>query len=244
MFDPVRTARHPRTEEGGPIIPTPSILVFDVNETLLAIDSLAPLFDDVFGDRRVLREWFNQLILYSMTATLSDHYVDFFTLGPSVLRMLGAIHEVTVTDDDIERLREGFRTMPPHPEVVDGLNRLHEEGLRLVSLTNSPHRPGTPTPLENAGLANFFEQQLSVDASHAFKPAPVVYRHACRQLGASPTDCMMVAAHHWDLLGARNTGFSTALITRPGNAPVGALPQPDIVAKDLLEFAAHLKRDG
>ncbi|WP_081282420.1 haloacid dehalogenase type II [Mycobacterium asiaticum] len=244
MFDPVRTARHPRTEEGGPINPTPSILVFDVNETLLAIDSLAPLFGDVFGDRRVLREWFNQLVLYSMTATLSEHYVDFFTLGPSVLRMLGAIHDVTVTDDDIERLREGFRTMPPHPDVVDGLNRLRDDGLRLVSLTNSPHRPGTPTPLENAGLADFFEQQFSVDASHAFKPAPVVYRHACQELGVSPTDCMMVAAHHWDLLGARNAGFGTALITRPGNAPVGALPQPDIIAKDLAELAARLRRDG
>lgn len=244
MFDPVRTARHPRTEEGGPINPTPSILVFDVNETLLAIDSLAPLFGDVFGDPRVLREWFNQLVLYSMTATLADHYVDFFTLGPSVLRMLGTVHEVAVTDDDIERLRAGFRTMPAHPDVVDGLNRLRDDGLRLVSLTNSPHRPGTPTPLENAGLADLFEQQLSVDASRAFKPAPVVYRHACRELGVSPADCMMVAAHHWDLLGARNAGFSTALITRPGNAPVGALPQPDIVARDLPELVAHLKRDS
>ncbi|OBJ65697.1 haloacid dehalogenase, type II [Mycobacterium asiaticum] len=224
--------------------PTPSVLVFDVNETLLAIDSLAPLFGDVFGDRRVLREWFNQLVLYSMTATLSDHYVDFFTLGPSVLRMLGTIHEVSVTDDDIELLRAGLRTMPAHPDVADGLNRLRDDGLRLVSLTNSPHHPGIPTPLENAGLAGLFEQQFSVDTSHAFKPAPVVYRHTCQKLGVSPADCMMVAAHHWDLLGARNAGFSTALITRPGNAPVGALPQPDIVASDLLELAARLKKDN
>ena len=36
----------------------PSICVFDVNETLLDIESLAPLFQRLFGDRKVVREWF------------------------------------------------------------------------------------------------------------------------------------------------------------------------------------------
>ena len=38
------------------------IIVFDVNETLLDIDTLAPLFERVFGDATVLREWFAQLM--------------------------------------------------------------------------------------------------------------------------------------------------------------------------------------
>ena len=41
----------------------PSVLVFDVNETLLDIEALNPLFERVIGDRRVLREWFGQLVL-------------------------------------------------------------------------------------------------------------------------------------------------------------------------------------
>ena len=40
----------------------PSVLVFDVNETLLDFESMAPLFQRVFGDRRVLREWLGPLI--------------------------------------------------------------------------------------------------------------------------------------------------------------------------------------
>ncbi|KKN71153.1 hypothetical protein LCGC14_0423930 [marine sediment metagenome] len=46
------------------------IIVFDVNETLLDITTLAPLFSRVFGDSTVLREWFAQLILYSQKMTL------------------------------------------------------------------------------------------------------------------------------------------------------------------------------
>ena len=53
---------------------TPSVLVFDVNETLIDIDSIAPLFGRLFGDERVLREWFGQLVTYSMTVTLAGSY--------------------------------------------------------------------------------------------------------------------------------------------------------------------------
>ena len=179
---------------------TPSVLVFDVNETLIDIDAMAPLFGELFGDRRVLREWFNQLVMYSMTATLSDHYVDFFTLGQGVLRMLADIYRVSIADADALRLRKGMLTMPAHPDVTDGLTRLRNNGFRLVTLTNSPPSPGGPTPLENAGLAGFFERQLSVHPCHAFKPSPVVYRYVCQELEVTPADCMMVAAHVWDTL--------------------------------------------
>jgi 2-haloacid dehalogenase len=223
-------------------MPTPSVLVFDVNETLIDIDSIAPLFGQLFGDERVLREWFGQLVMYSMTATLAESYVDFFALGQGVLRMVGDIHGVEITDDDAHRLQEQMRTMPAHPDVVDGLTALRDKGFRLATLTNSPHRPGTTTPLENAGLDDFFEQQLSVESCHAFKPAPVVYRHACEALGVAPADCMMVAAHVWDTIGAQRVGFSGALITRPGNPPlpVHGLPQPDLVVDDLGQLAEQL----
>ena len=48
----------------------PSVCVFDVNETLLDIDSIAPLFQRIFGDRKAVREWFGQLILYSAIVQL------------------------------------------------------------------------------------------------------------------------------------------------------------------------------
>jgi hypothetical protein len=34
----------------------PSLLVFDVNETLIDFESMAPLFERIFGARTVLRE--------------------------------------------------------------------------------------------------------------------------------------------------------------------------------------------
>lgn len=220
----------------------PSVLVFDVNETLIDIEFIAPLFGEVFGDERVLREWFGQLVMYSMTATLAGYYTDFFTLGQGVLRMLAAIHRADITDGDMVRLKAAMLTMPAHPEASDALATLRDNGFRLVTLTNSPPNPDGPSPLENAGLAGFFERQFSVDACRAFKPAPAVYRYVCETLDVQPADCMMVAAHVWDTLGAHNVGFGTALIARPGNPPlpVEGLPQPTLVVNDLRELAERL----
>jgi 2-haloacid dehalogenase len=220
----------------------PAVLVFDVNETLIDIEAMAPLFEQIFGDPRVMREWFNQLVMYSMTATLSGRYIDYFTLGQGLLPMLADIHGVQITDDDLRSVKHGMLTMPAHPDVADALTMLRDNGFRLVTLTNSPPNPDGPSPLEHAGLAQFFERTFSVEACRAFKPVPTVYRYVCEELTVAPEDCMMVAAHVWDTVGAQCAGLSGALITRPGNAPlpIPDLPQPALVARDLREFAQQL----
>jgi 2-haloacid dehalogenase len=222
---------------------SPSVLVFDVNETLIDIDSLEPHFERMFGDRRVLREWFGQLVMYSMTVTLSDTYVDFFTLGRAVLRMTADVHGLQISDEDVAALATAMRTMPAHPDVADGLAALREQGYRLVTLTNSPPNPGVPTPLEHAGLGHHFERQFSVDTWRVFKPARQLYIGVADELGVAPSACMMVAAHVWDTMGAQAAGFSGALITRRGNAPLSAegLPRPTIVATDVGDLAEQLR---
>jgi 2-haloacid dehalogenase len=221
----------------------PSVLVFDVNETLIDIEALSPLFEQTFGDARLMREWFGQLVMYSMTTALSGCYVDFFTLGQGVLRMLGEIHGSRIPEEDLDRIKQAMMTMPAHPDVADGLATLRENGYRLVTLTNSPPNLGVPSALESAGLGGYFERQFSVDACRTFKPARDVYDHVCRELEVTAGDCMMVAAHVWDTIGAQSAGYSAALITRPGNAPltVVGLPRPTHVAADLRQLAQRLK---
>jgi 2-haloacid dehalogenase len=118
-----------------------SVLVFDVNETLIDIESMAPLFERVFGDPQAVREWFNQLVMYSMAATLSGHYVDYVSLGQGLLQMLASTHRLAIIDDDVQALKDSMLTMPAHPDVEDGLTALRDNGFRLVTLTNSPGLP-------------------------------------------------------------------------------------------------------
>jgi 2-haloacid dehalogenase len=220
----------------------PSVLIFDVNETLLDVESMKPLFERVFGDERVLREWLGHLFLYSMTLTLSGLYKDFFSLGQGVLEMVGAIHKVKVKPADVEALKKGMLTMPAHPDVKKGLKQLKQAGFRMVTLTNSPLNQGGKTPLENAGLADFFERQFSVETARAYKPAHVLYHMVAQELDVPPSACCMIAAHVWDTIGAQSAGLAAGLLTQPGNAPllVSGLPQPNVVAPDLPALAAKM----
>ncbi|AOM00969.1 haloacid dehalogenase type II [Cobetia marina] len=218
-----------------------SVLVFDVNETLLDITTLSPLFGRVFGDEGVLREWFAQLVLYSQTMTLAHRYTPFGELGVGVLKMVADIHQVTLKDSDIDELKSRMAEMPAHPDVAPALERLKQAGFRLVTLTNSP-AGASPTPLEKAGISEAFEQHFSVGAVEQFKPAPATYQHVAEQLEVKLDDMCMVACHVWDTIGAQAAGMQGALLTRPHNAvlPASNVPTPDHVADELMTLADHL----
>ncbi|HEX4146568.1 MAG TPA: haloacid dehalogenase type II [Pirellulales bacterium] len=222
--------------------PKPSVLVFDVNETLIDVESMTPLFRRVFGNEAVLREWFGQLVLYSMTLTLSGLYNDYLSLAQGVFAMVGAIHGVDVKPADLEALKQSMLSMPAHADVEIGLKQLKDAGFRMVTLTNSPPGKGQPTPLENAALAGFFERQFSVEMARAYKPAQILYHRVAQELEVPSSACCMIAAHVWDTIGAQSAGLAAALVTRSGNAPlpVPGLPQPGVVAPDLPALAAQM----
>lgn len=219
----------------------PKIMLFDVNETLIDIESLEPLFERLFGDRGRLREWFQQVVLYSNVVTLAGRYTDFFALGRGVLEMLGFIYKVQVAVQDIEQLRTGMLSMRPHPDVPEALKLLQDAGFRLMTLTNSPPNP-SGSPLEHAGLAHYFERQFSVDAVQRFKPSPDTYNMVVDVLGVFPSDICMIATHVWDTIGAQSVGLSAGLLTRPGNGPlrIPGIPEPQVIAEDLPTLARQL----
>jgi 2-haloacid dehalogenase len=216
------------------------LLVFDVNETLLDLEALAPHFERMFGEGSSLREWFAQVILYSEAITLSDNYVPFGELGSAVLRMLARTRGAQINDTDLQELKEAVAIMPPHPEVQGALVRLREAGFRLYTLTNNP-KATCARQLEQAGISSLFEGQFSVDDTvHRYKPAREVYREVEEFFGLSPADLCLIACHTWDILGAAAAGWKTAFIARPGNAPLAVGAQPLIQGHDLNVVAQEL----
>lgn len=219
------------------------VIVFDVNETLLDITTLEPLFERVFDDPAVFREWFAQLILYSQTMTLSGLYLPFGELAVGTLRMLASIHGVALTDNDIDELKARMGSMPAHADVLPALRQLRDAGFQLVTLTNSAIGP-SPTPLDLAGLGEFFERTFSVEEVQKFKPAPETYRLVAREMHVELADLCLVACHLWDTIGAQAAGCQGALITRPHNAvlPAAYVPLPDLQSLDLTDLADQIVR--
>lgn len=215
------------------------VIVFDVNETLLDIEILEPFFERTFGDARVMRQWFAELILYSQALTLSGSYAPFGQLAGAVLKMVAEIKNVSLTTKDLDALKDMMGRLPAHQDAAPALEKLRSAGFRLVTLTNSAPEAGQAV-LQKAGLSHYFEQQFSVDAVKRFKPAIETYGSVTSALGADPSSLRLVAAHTWDTLGAIAAGWKAALLTRPGNAPLPVGDQPDVVEKDLLAMARRI----
>jgi 2-haloacid dehalogenase len=215
------------------------LIVFDVNETLLDLGTMEPIFERIFGDRNAMRLWFANLILYSAALTVAGVYVPFTDIGAAVMKMLGDAQGVTIDEADRRELTEKFSTMPPHPEVPAALRKLRDAGFRLFTLTDNLLEVQT-RQLEHGGIADLFEQRFSADGVKHHKPSPQAYGYLEKQMGVKPSEVCLIACHTWDTLGAVAAGWDAALIRRVGNDLLGVGPRPSIVGADLNDVADQL----
>ncbi|MGD2141820.1 MAG: haloacid dehalogenase type II [Burkholderiales bacterium] len=216
-----------------------TILLFDVNESLLDLRSLGPHFERVFGDADILAEWFGQVLRTAMLTVITGQYSDFAAVGRSALDMTAQRHGISVSDDDRVQIVGGMKSLPPHPDVLPAFEKLQAAGYRMASLTNSPPAVAK-AQLENAGLATFLEKLISVDEVKSLKPAAKVYHHGAGVMGVAPEQVRLIAAHSWDVAGAMAAGCKAAFIARPGMVLNPLFQAPDIVGADLLEVAQRL----
>jgi 2-haloacid dehalogenase len=218
----------------------PPIIVFDVNETLLDLDTLQPVFHRIFGDPGAMRLWFADLITYSEALTLAGVYVPFTDIGAAVLRMLAATRGIKISDADAAELTDRFASMPPHREVPGALRRLRNHGFRLFTLTDNTLAI-SGRQLEQGGVIDLFERRFSVDETvKRHKPAPEAYHSVATQLDVGPGDICLVASHVWDTIGALAAGWQAGLILRAGNAVLDVGPQPNYIGDDLDAIAGQL----
>src|ERR1019366_6290107 len=217
------------------------VLVFDVNQTLLDLNALRPHFVRVFGDGKALDEWFSLLLQYSLVVSVADAYSDFGTFGRAILEMIASNKGVKISPDDATRILQGFLTLPPHPDVPERLKQLKAAGFRMVTLTNSSPS-AAKVQLQNAGLTNYFEESITVETVHRFKPDLRVYRSAAAHLGVRAAELRLIAAHAWDVFGAMKAGWQAAFVARSGISLFPLGPKPDIIGPDMRAVTAAILR--
>ena len=215
------------------------LIVFDVNETLLDLKALDPHFERVFNNASVRVSWFATVLRNSLVSTITGLYDDFGVIAGASLDMTAQQAGVALSDEDKNLIMGTIRSLPAHPDVVPGLEKLKSAGFRLFTLTNSPPRV-VEAQLQNSNLTGYFEESFSVDAVKTFKPAAEVYQMAAWELGVPAEQIRLVAAHDWDVVGALNAGCAAAFIARPGKVLNPLLPKPDIIGLDLVDVAEKI----
>ncbi len=217
----------------------PRVLLFDVNETLLDIGPLQKAVADVLLGDDAAKLWFTTMLQYSLVMTVSNQYASFGDIGAAVLQMLARNRDIVLKVEDAKQVLSVIRTLPPHPDVRPALDRLKTRGIRLATLTNSSQEV-VEAQMRHASLDGHFERMLSVERPRHFKPHRAVYDWAAGEMGVAPGECMLVAAHGWDVAGAKWAGLRAAFIARAGQQMFPLADTPEIDAVDLLGFSEKL----
>jgi 2-haloacid dehalogenase len=215
------------------------VIAFDVNETLLDLRGLDPVFEELFGDSSLRAQWFAQMLQVAFVGAITDRYVDFTSSQSAALDMVAQRRGVTLPASAADRVAATMRTLAAHPDVPDSLARLRASGKQLAALSNSPQEV-EEAQLAHAGLADRFDAILSADTVRALKPRREPYQLVARTFGVTAADVTLVAAHAWDVAGALAAGCHAAFVARPGMPRNPLDPDPDIVGADLCEIADRL----
>ncbi|HEY2702123.1 MAG TPA: haloacid dehalogenase type II [Candidatus Dormibacteraeota bacterium] len=140
------------------------------------------------------------------------------------------------------RLVRTWHRLPAWEDVAEGLDRLRRR-YTVVALSNG----GFALLVHLIKAARLeFDAVLSAENARRYKPDPRVYRMAGELLDVAPGQVLMVAAHRWDLDGARSAGLRTAFVERPAEkgphraADRAADTVSDVATSSFVELAEVL----
>jgi 2-haloacid dehalogenase len=220
--------------------PRPSMIVFDVNETLSDMAPLARRFADVGAPELLAQVWFASVLRDGFALAAAGSKETFIRIADGALQAVLAGASLNRPHDDaVGHILSGFADLSVHQDVPDGVRILRRHGLRLVTLTNGSADVADRL-LAKAGIRGEFEQLLSVDDADSWKPARAAYAHAARACSASEAQMLLVAVHPWDIHGAHQAGLRTGWITRRHTPYPGYFAAPDLHAPDLVTLAGQI----
>jgi 2-haloacid dehalogenase len=225
-------------------------ILFDINETVLDLSSLKPLFAEYLGGESMSATWFSMLLHSSNVCALTGVRSDFGSLAGVTLDTLAARVKLKLDDKTKQKILGTFATMPAHPDIPPALETLKAAGYRTIAFTNSSTQLVT-SQITNSGLLELFDQLISVESTGSFKPDPAVYEFAAEQSDRPVESLRLVATHDWDTHGALCAGMKAAYIDRTG-APYHPLyRRPDAFAttmtglvKQIIELDSHPNIDS
>lgn len=214
-------------------------IVFDVNETLLDLASLDPIFEKHFGSRQYRQAWFDQVLKTAFVSTITGPYSNFGEVARSALKMIATRAGIHLPSGASDEILSQMKRLTPHPDVIPAIKKLRLTGFEMAALTNSPPAVAN-AQLENAGISPMLKAVLSVDASQSLKPAKIVYDDAISTLNIAASQTCLIAAHAWDIAGAMHAGWMGAFVERPNKVWNPLFESPTFTGKTILEIAEQL----
>ena len=217
------------------------MFVFDAYGTLLDVDAAAREAAAEPGMEALKENWLSiakgwreRQLRYSWLCSMMGRYDDFWELTTRALDSTLEEHALSSDEKIRKRLLSLYRELSAYGEVPKVLANLKVAGHELAVLSNaSPDM--LEKAIEAAGIAEWFNELLSVDVLRCYKPTPVVYQLVTERFDCKPSDVTFFSSNNWDVSGAGAFGFRTIWVNRAGAAWDKLPNSPDKIVRTIAE---------
>ena len=226
-------------------MPQREALAFDMYGTLVDTHGISQHIEQMLPaqGQRVATLWRQSQLEFSFRITLMERYEDFTYLTRKALGYALTATGNTLAAEQQETLLAHYQRLEPFDDVKPGLERLQKAGFPMVIFSNGAPSALT-TLLGAAGLRPYFQDVISADDVHIYKPSRRLYHHTASRVGRAPEETRLISANPFDVTGALNAGLHAAWVNRTGS-PADPLGQPpDVIVKSLVELAEVLEARG
>lgn len=209
----------------------PRFVVFDVMGTLFDLGPVRARLDALGAPRATLEAWFGRMLHAAASLTLVGEFRPFRELAETTLRSLFA--QLELDEGQVPGVLGTLGELDVYPDALVAFDRLEQAGVGAATLTNggADHTRGL---LRRAGLLDRVAEVVTVDEVEAYKPAAAPYLHAAERLRAELAELTLVAAHGWDVVGARAAGLGAVWVDRLERSWPFPTPEPP-TASDLAQ---------
>lgn len=215
-------------------------ILLDVNETLFSLAALRAPFARCGLDPELVPLWFASILRDGFALAAAG---DFRRLAEIASSCLIDLDPQRLGPADARAVLESLHTLEPHPDVGRGLQLIRDAGVRVMTLTVGDVALSEAL-FTRAGLRQMVDGFLSAETVRRWKPAPEPYAYGVAQTGWPAANVALIAAHDWDVHGARRAGLQTGYIARYCKSPAPVFTSADVSAGDLPSVVEKLLSGG
>ncbi|MDO9586239.1 MAG: haloacid dehalogenase type II, partial [Syntrophales bacterium] len=183
-------------------------VIFDPNSVVAEVEKVFPGKGMDFT-----KAWRAKQFEYGFLRSITSNHEDFFTVTEDALNYTIENMRLTATAKQKNDLLNAYLTLKPWPDAIEGLKKLKASGLRIITIANfSKHM--LHANAENAGIVDLFDELLSTEVNHTYKPDPKAYGLGIEHLGLKREEVVFAAFGGWDAYGAKSFGYPTYWVNR------------------------------
>ncbi len=150
---------------------------------------------------------------YGFLRSITNRQIDFFKVTEEALVYTAEAMKLPLPPDVRARLLDAYLTLDPWPDTADALKKLKAAGVRIITIANfSPLM--LRSNADHAGITGLFDELLSTEVNHSYKPEPRAYALGMERLALQKDEIAFAAFGGWDAFGAKSFGYPTYWVNR------------------------------